>query len=373
MIEQSFNLIDVTYFILIFQQCLIFLLALFRKQQPFWKDIFCVYSVCKVLCIIHTWVYSKGFLSWFFIDDTPQAYACYIFGYIYFIDAVLIIRLMLSLNNRTPNKYVDLTFLILGFFAAILPMLGDPVYIEDLVTSRLAFIGASQAFFAQNLSIILVVFSIIVLTKLTGSLYQKRHTLGQHKTIMFLTYTGFLFTVLLMIWKMAITWLYAIDPVRFLIIKWFFINSALELSIHGIIIAFLIHKMVKVTNKEKKAEINTSIVKEQFAKIDHYVNENKSFLNNRLNVEQLAKSIKIAEKDLSSAINQTQGCNFNDYINKHRIDYAKALLTSESNAHLSILDIAFEVGFNSKSTFYSAFKRHTGITPNQFRNNLRAC
>ena len=73
---------------------------------------------------------------------------------------------------------------------------------------------------------------------------------------------------------------------------------------------------------------------------------------------------------LSQIINEKLNCNFLDFINGYRIDDAKDKLLDENYEHFTILAIAYEVGFNSKSAFYTAFKKNTNSTPSQYRKSL---
>ncbi|WP_444930357.1 helix-turn-helix domain-containing protein [Microbulbifer sp. SSSA002] len=90
----------------------------------------------------------------------------------------------------------------------------------------------------------------------------------------------------------------------------------------------------------------------------------------RLSLRDLAQHTGLGEKDISWAINQSYGSNFNDYINAQRLaDVVSQLdLAKESDFgnKVRVLDIAIEAGFNSKSSFNSLFKRHTGMTPSQY-------
>jgi AraC-like DNA-binding protein len=87
-----------------------------------------------------------------------------------------------------------------------------------------------------------------------------------------------------------------------------------------------------------------------------------------LSLERLSKSVRIPERILSQVINQSSGLNFNDFINKYRTEHAQKLLKDEPNK--KVLEVAYECGFNSKTTFNSAFKKFTGQTPSEFKKNL---
>jgi AraC-like DNA-binding protein len=88
------------------------------------------------------------------------------------------------------------------------------------------------------------------------------------------------------------------------------------------------------------------------------------FQDNELSLAKLAEASGLNIHLASKAINECSGGNFYDWVNLYRVDKAKSLLL-ESNAQVS--RICFDVGFNSKSTFYAAFKKVTGITPGAYR------
>ena len=93
----------------------------------------------------------------------------------------------------------------------------------------------------------------------------------------------------------------------------------------------------------------------------------KPHLNPSLTMSGLARELRISPRHLSQIINELFGRNFCDFINGYRIEESKRLLSDPAREQRSILDIAYEVGFNSKSTFNSAFKKQTGMKPSEFR------
>ncbi len=86
----------------------------------------------------------------------------------------------------------------------------------------------------------------------------------------------------------------------------------------------------------------------------------------RLSLSDLAQQLGIPARDLSRVINECHGMNFFDFVNQHRVATFKQLATPDRLAHETILALALEAGFNSKSTFNAAFKKHTGATPAKF-------
>ena len=93
----------------------------------------------------------------------------------------------------------------------------------------------------------------------------------------------------------------------------------------------------------------------------------KPFLDNSLTVKDLSDQLNMSEKHLSFLINKVLGKHFYDYINHYRIEEAKVLLKDKD---LHIQEIMYKVGFNSKSSFNTAFKKKTQKTPSQFRKPI---
>jgi AraC-like DNA-binding protein len=95
----------------------------------------------------------------------------------------------------------------------------------------------------------------------------------------------------------------------------------------------------------------------------------KPFIYSSLKLNQLAKMIGTTPNSLSQVINEESEQNFYDFINGYRIDEAKKMIRDPANAQVTLLSIAYDAGFNSKSAFNAAFKKYTGMTPSQFRKN----
>ncbi|MBD0254944.1 MAG: helix-turn-helix transcriptional regulator [Cytophagales bacterium] len=96
------------------------------------------------------------------------------------------------------------------------------------------------------------------------------------------------------------------------------------------------------------------------------------FLKNDLTIDELAQTTGIPRHHLSQVINDQFGMNFYDYVNTYRVEKAKSLLHSPRYRDQTILSLAFEAGFNSKTTFNTVFKKSTGLTPSQFANKTAA-
>ena len=120
-----------------------------------------------------------------------------------------------------------------------------------------------------------------------------------------------------------------------------------------------------ITEKYRKSGLTHEqaiIIKRQ---IDKALEEDKLYRNNEIGLGELADYIQQDRYKVSEVINTHYSMNFYTLLNSYRIHEAKHLLVS--NPLLSVKAIMYEVGFSSKNSFYLAFKRDTGLSPNDFR------
>lgn len=93
--------------------------------------------------------------------------------------------------------------------------------------------------------------------------------------------------------------------------------------------------------------------------------EETVYSSDRVTLQDVAENLSITPHQLSCLINRDYKTNFNAFVNRYRIEAAREMLLDDPKR--SVLSIAYEVGFNSKSAFYEAFSRITGMTPGEFR------
>jgi AraC-like DNA-binding protein len=105
------------------------------------------------------------------------------------------------------------------------------------------------------------------------------------------------------------------------------------------------------------------------AQLDDNMANEKPYLDSDLTLAQLADMLNLPKKRLTEAINRNFNKNFYNYINDYRIIELKQRLQDPLNDFKTVLVMAYEVGFNSKTTFNTYFKKSVGMTPTQFRNN----
>lgn len=123
-----------------------------------------------------------------------------------------------------------------------------------------------------------------------------------------------------------------------------------------------IDKTIRPLKKEPLKD--TSEYEAGIQQLTDFMSNEKPYLEDTLTLQKLAELLNVPEKQLSFLINRVIGKHFFDYVNGYRIEEAKSLLKERE---LNIQQIMYTVGFNSKSSFNTAFKKETDLTPSAFR------
>ncbi len=102
-----------------------------------------------------------------------------------------------------------------------------------------------------------------------------------------------------------------------------------------------------------------------------FMGKSKAFLNPELTIDELSNVMDVNKHHLSQAINSTTGSNFFHFVNGYRVLEFQQALKEERYPNYSLTGAALECGFNSSSSFYSIFKRNTGMTPKQYNSSIK--
>jgi AraC-like DNA-binding protein len=103
------------------------------------------------------------------------------------------------------------------------------------------------------------------------------------------------------------------------------------------------------------------------AQLTSVMEDEKPFRDSGLTLQQLSDVAGLMPHHVSEALNQSAGQNFYEFVNRYRVEEAKALLSDVEYLNYTVLAIGMDAGFNSKSTFNAAFKKITGQTPSAFK------
>jgi AraC-like DNA-binding protein len=104
-------------------------------------------------------------------------------------------------------------------------------------------------------------------------------------------------------------------------------------------------------------------------RLQQHMQSVKPYLEPELTLDELATQLSVKPKMLSQTINELLQKNFFEFVNHYRIEEAKRLLTNPKDKKITVLEVMYEVGFNSKSSFNTIFKKDTGLTPSEFKKN----
>ena len=116
--------------------------------------------------------------------------------------------------------------------------------------------------------------------------------------------------------------------------------------------------IVNKSEKDSREDVNRLL---------EFMETKEPYLDATLTLQKLADKIELPNRDVSIMINHNLNQHFFDFINQFRIKKAQNILLNPKNNQLTIQQIMYDVGFNSKSSFYAAFKKQTGITPSEYR------
>jgi AraC-like DNA-binding protein/streptogramin lyase len=160
----------------------------------------------------------------------------------------------------------------------------------------------------------------------------------------------------------------------------FYLLILLGLALIGGLIYWLLYNRKKIKSgkqeeERKKEKYKTSAllpetIDQVLPKLTRLMQEEKVFLDPDLSLQKLSQQLHVHYNHLSQIINKQMGKSFNDYINSYRIEEARKKLADPIESQKTILEIAYDTGFYSKSVFNTAFKKFTGMTPSQYKKKV---
>ncbi|WP_108807493.1 helix-turn-helix domain-containing protein [Aquimarina spinulae] len=110
-------------------------------------------------------------------------------------------------------------------------------------------------------------------------------------------------------------------------------------------------------------------IQDQIQQLKAHMVDKKPYLNPTLTIQNLADDLQLPVREVSILINHHLDQHFFDFVNEYRIQHAMNILKNPTKKQVTVLEILYEVGFNSKSSFNTSFKKYAGVTPTQYRKN----
>lgn len=118
--------------------------------------------------------------------------------------------------------------------------------------------------------------------------------------------------------------------------------------------------------KYRKTSLTKDVAEKLKSELERVMVKEKPYLDPKLNLSDIAEMINCSPNQLSQLLNENIGRNFYDYVNEFRLGHFNELAKNPRNKQFTFLSLAYESGFNSKSTFNSFFKKITGVTPSEY-------
>ena len=126
----------------------------------------------------------------------------------------------------------------------------------------------------------------------------------------------------------------------------------------------------KEKEKYKSSSLNPLFVEEKTKQLKHLMEEDRLYREENISLQSLAEQLSLSSHQLSQILNETLKQSFSDFINSYRIAEVRKIFSNPKGAEKKNSTVAQEVGFNSLTAFYKAFKKYTGMTPSQFKKNV---
>ncbi len=176
-------------------------------------------------------------------------------------------------------------------------------------------------------------------------------------------------------------WLLSIIAGNILILASYYFTSFVNYISGALAFSFLLYLLVlflffgknrttillNTSNKYADKKIDAGRADQLVQKLEKVMTQEELYKNANLKSSDVAKRIQVTTHQFSQLLNDNLGKNFSVFINEYRIEAAKNMLGHDNN--LTLEAIGYECGFNSKSTFFTTFKKLVGATPSQFKNS----
>ncbi|EQB92782.1 helix-turn-helix domain-containing protein [Elizabethkingia anophelis] len=286
---------------------------------------------------------------------------------------------ILCLTGQQPNRYKWL----LHFAPAILTY----IYLISFFTLTsqekihvYEYGNTAYRFFRKIIMVIIILSGILYVTLsiMTVRQYKRRISdLYSNTEKINLNWSYYLITGIALIWVAVImkneTLIFTLVGLFILVASYFGITHANILGLSAIQSNNSEEKQVvnenSITVKYQKNFAGEEVIQSIYQKLSFRMEHEKLYKDPELNLNQVAVLLNVHPNILSQTINSVENKNFYDYINQHRIEEFKRIVILPENQKFTILSLAFESGFNSKTSFNRNFKKYMDCSPREFIKN----
>jgi len=338
---------------------LIFLILFNTVLLLFFKNKTSKNRYAFVLMIISLIIFSNTYLFLF----TSYNINNHSLAFSFFLGPTLFFYVSNTLKNKTPFQLFYFYHLILG--AVIL--------IFSLTTSIIIF-KIRYFIYLSLFSFGIYLFSAIyllankkIISQKNGVPINKLHKKYLQTLTILLLITFIYFSFIIESFLLTPNLQFRIPVIATVIACIFLIIRRFVLSILKLYVFYKEKTEAQKIEKYRDSVLSKKESEELAIKLELLMIEKKPYLEEEINLKSLSLQLKTHSKNLSQVINENFNRNFFDYINSYRVNDAKAMLVNPIYKEYKIYEIMYEVGFNSRSSFNTAFKKLTNLTAGQYR------
>ncbi|PZU91381.1 MAG: AraC family transcriptional regulator [Chryseobacterium sp.] len=268
------------------------------------------------------------------------AYNLYLMQGIYFENTALKLQFIKAMNQMP----------ITHFFQILFELLFQVYFIASFLVIRKSRTVYLENYTNPNISVIIALYRITIL-------YYLLH---------FLVLLRWLVTLTIGLGEIR-AWIVTLDGFAFLFCTCWYLFVALNNPGFFRGVNTDLKPITEVVAKQKSSPLIDDEKNKQIEFLKDFMVEKKPYLDSSLTIQDLSEQVKMPVKDLSTLINLYMDKHFFDFVNEYRIERAMQILKDPSQKELTVLEILYQVGFNSKSSFNTSFKKYTGKTPTDYR------
>ncbi|ANF52056.1 AraC family transcriptional regulator [Chryseobacterium glaciei] len=336
----------------------------------------------SIKLLTHVFDIQKAFISYpllRFIDNIE---------WVFLIPAFLFLFIINKVDNTEKHKLRNYLYFIPFAYSAVLNIINDLDYVAGIYTipesgiAIISILGLLQLFLAVTFIPFLPIYSYFVIRHLKDS--QEKKWIITLLTLVSLLLFAWLITALaglLLNYDISSTmnalalcatfiihWTAYIGIYKYKLAKnkdaiYNFLNNDSAIS----------YPNLQIVQNNPPQEYKESITADNlyFQKLELLCKDQHIYTDSTLNREKVAEKLGISAGYVSQIVNTITGDNFAHYINQYRVEAVKEMISDPEYENYTLLTMGLESGFTSKTTFYNAFKKVTGQTPNEYKNSSK--
>ncbi|NMP16913.1 helix-turn-helix domain-containing protein [Thalassotalea sp. Y01] len=356
----------------------VFLFA-FHKHRSSSFLLLALFLLSHGLIAIHELTYYGIQFRYTVLETSPNLFFIGSFAYVF--DALLFYWYVTArTGNRFSFAQLDYRH-FLPFFIYLVYMLSAFYLLDDLEKTRLVHTWKlteswHYVYSEAAIKMLRLIYLLAAWTLFSRYLYSSSVSQEKRAEAIFLKWLILIFAVItfaeVVLSSVKVIDLYVpIDSsvLSFIGVSGYYLTFLFVVAMISFAFARLIMKVqARHSNTAEPKDTESDFKPDFVTSIETLMREQRPYLDTEISIETLSNQLGISSKELSITLNRHFQMNFYEYVNKYRIEAAKALLIDEPER--SITEIFYDVGFNSKSVFNTCFKKFEGMTPSQYRKSV---